>query len=263
MKAATWMMGARVGVLAAAAVMLAGCEAGSQGGGGANGGVAAKSPPVIPAVTEKTFAAPHGMKLTVRMVAPYAADTDLQMICVFKHNPGGDKYIEAMQDFDDKLGGVVSALRNRGEFVGELGETILVKTWPGSITPKRVMLIGLGDEGDLSLDTLRVVGRVAAREAVKLKASRVAWAPTIRDQGNSKIEVGEGDRAAAEAIILAYDTEIRLQDQGLAPAFRIDDFVIEAGPAFVTSAIRQVGEGVETAKRQIGERSAAPYRRIK
>ena len=54
------------------------------------------------------------------------------------------------------------------------------------------MVIGLGDEKDLSLDALRVVGRVAGREAVRLKARHVAWAPVIRDEGNTAIDVGEG-----------------------------------------------------------------------
>ena len=75
--------------------------------------------------------------------------------------------------------------------------------------PSRVLVIGLGPESDLSLDTLRVVGRVALREAVRLKAKHVSFAPTIRDQGNNSIDVGQGDRAVVENVILAYDTEKR------------------------------------------------------
>ena len=48
----------------------------------------------------------------------------------------------------------------------------------GSIPAKRFMVIGLGEEQDLSLDSLRVVGRIAAREAEShLNAKHVAWAP--------------------------------------------------------------------------------------
>jgi hypothetical protein len=43
------------------------------------------------------------------------------------------------------------------------------------------MAIGLDEEKDLSLESLRVVGRIAACEAVRLKAKRVAWTPVIRD----------------------------------------------------------------------------------
>ena len=121
------------------------------------------------------------------------------------------------------------------------------------------MVIGLGDEKDVSLDTLRVVGRVAAREAVRLRAKHVAWAPVIRDEGNSTIDVGEGDRAFVEQMLLAYDTEKRLQAQELAPTFSIDDVVIEAGPAFFDSAVKQVGAGIDSFATELGKREAAPY----
>lgn len=217
--------------------------------------------PAKPKRAERTFDAANGLKMTVRMVAPYAAQTDLQIVCVFKHNPAGDKYIEAFQDFDDKLRGLLGALRNRGDFVGELGETILFNTWPDSITPKRVLVIGLGPEKDLSLDTLRVVGRVAAREAVRLRAADLAFAPVIRDQGNSSLDVGDGDRAFAEHFILAYNVEKCLQAEGLAETFAIRECVIEAGPTYIDGAIEKVGKGVEAVAAQIQARPRDAYRR--
>lgn len=186
----------------------------------------------------------NGLTMTVQMVSPTAAECDLQIVCVFKHNPAGDQYIEAMQEFDEKLGHLVSKLRNSGQFVGELAETITFATPPHSITPKRVLLIGLGEEKQLSLETLRVVGRVAAREAVKLKAARVSFAPTIRDQGNDTLDVGDGDRAAAEQIAAAYATEKSLQKQGLAPEFSIQSWVIDAGPKFFQDASTKVAAGL-------------------
>lgn len=186
----------------------------------------------------------NGLTMSVQMVSPTAAECDLQIICVFKHNPAGDKYIEAMQEFDDKLGNLVSQLRNSGQFVGELGETLTFTTPPNSITPPRVLLIGLGEEKQLSLDTLRVVGRVAAREAVKLKARRVSFAPTIRDQGNNTLDVGDGDQAAAEQIAAAYATEKFLQQKGLAPEFSIESWVIDAGPKFFQDASNKVRAGL-------------------
>jgi hypothetical protein len=223
----------------------------------------ADPPAAAPKVTEKSFVAANNLKITVRMVAPYSAQTDLQIVCAFKHNPAGDKYIEAFQDFDDKLRGLLSALRNRGEFVGELGETILFNTWTGSITPKRILVIGLGPEKDLALETLHVVGRVAVREAVRLHAEDVAFAPVIRDQGNSVIDVGDCDRAVAEQVLLAYDTEKRLQVEGVADSFSIREWVIEAGPAFIGEAIEKVGQGVEVAATEIRSRDHSPYRKSK
>src|SRR2546422_7417280 len=208
---------------------------------------------------EKVFETkPLGIQLSIKMVGPYMEAADLQIICLFKHKDSGDTYQGAAKDTDAHLGGLLSALRNRGEFVGELGETFLFTPPKGSIPAKRFMVIGLGDEKGLSLDSLRVIGRIAAREAVRLKTKRVAWAPVIRDEGNSTIDVGEGDRVFVEQMLAAYDTEKRLQSQGLADKFSIEEFVVEAGPTFFDSAVKQVGEGIDSATAELGQRKAAP-----
>ena len=209
---------------------------------------------------ENIFATkPLGIQLSIKMVGPYSEDADLQIICLFKHKPAGDTYQGAAKETDEKLGGILSALRNRGEFVGDSGETFLFTPPKGSIPAKSFMVIGLGEEKALSLDTLRTVGRIAAREAVRLKAKHVAWAPVIRDEGNSTMDVGEGDRAFAEQMLSAYDTEKRLQAQGLAPEFSIETLVIEAGPTFFEDAVKQVGEGIESITADLGRRDPAPY----
>jgi len=202
---------------------------------------------------------PLGIKISIKMIGPYTQPADLQIICLFQHKPSGDTYQGAARETDTHLGGILSALRNRGEFVGELGETFLFTPPSGTIPAKRFMVIGLGDEKGLSLNSLKVVGRIAAREAVRLQASHVAWAPVIRDEGNNVIEVGLGDRAFVEELLSAYDTEQRLQAQGLAPEFSIESLVIEAGPAFFDSAVKQVGEGIDSMTAELHRRDATPY----
>jgi len=209
---------------------------------------------------ENVFPAkPLGIQLSIKMVGPYMEPADLQIICLFKHKQAGDTYQGAAKDTDEKLGGILSSLRNRGEFAGETGETFLLTPAKGSIPAKRFMVIGLGEEKDLSLDTLRIVGRIAAREAVRLKAKHVAWAPVIRDEGSTTIDVGEGDRAFAEEMLAAYDTEKRLQAQGLAPKFSIESFVIQAGPSFFDGAVKQVGQGIDSVTAKLQKRDATPY----
>ena len=208
---------------------------------------------------EKTFNAPHGLKVSIKIIGPYTEPADLQIICLFKHKASGDTYQGAAKDTDEHLHGILSALRNRGEFVGELGETFLFTPPSGSIPAKRFMVIGLGEEKDLSLDSLRVVGRIAAREAVRLNAKHVAWAPVIRDEGNTALDVGEGGRAFIEQMLSAYDTEKRLQAEALAPAFSVEDLVIEAGPTYFDDAAKQVGEGIESMTAVLAQRNAAPY----
>ena len=212
------------------------------------------------AAKENVFAAkPLGIQVSIKMDGPYMEAADLQIICLFKHKAAGDTYQGAAKETDAHLMGLLSAVRNRGEFAGELGETFLFTPPKGSIPAKSFMVIGLGEEKDLSLDTLRLIGRIAVREAVRLKAAHVAWAPVIRDEGNSTIEVGEGDRAFVEQLLSAYDTEKRLQAQGLAPEFNIESIVIEAGPSFFDSAVKQVGEGLDLVTAELGKREAAPY----
>jgi hypothetical protein len=224
------------------------------GGIGASFATEANSEPA-----EKTFNAPDGLKVSIKMIGPYTEPADLQIICLFKHKASGDTYQGAAKDTDEHLHGILSALRNRGEFVGELGETFLFTPPSGSIPAKRFMVIGLGEEKDLSLDSLRVVGRIAAREAVRLNAKHVAWAPVIRDEGNTALDVGDGGRAFIEQMLSAYDTEKRLQAEALAPAFSVEDLVIEAGPTYFDDAAKQVGEGIESMTAVLAQRNAAPY----
>ena len=212
------------------------------------------------AAKENVFPArPLGITLSIKMVGPYMEPADLQIICLFKHKSNGDTYQGAAKDTDERLGGILSSLRNRGEFAGETGETFLFTPPRGSIPAKRFMVIGLGEEKDLSLDTLRTVGRIAAREAVRLEANHVAWAPVIRDEGNTTIDVGAGDRVFAEEMLAAYDSEKRLQAQGLAPKFSIESFVIEAGPSFFDGAVKEVGQGIDSVTAELQKRDATPY----
>lgn len=210
----------------------------------------------VPAPVSVTGA--NHLKITVRAQSPVSADVDLQIVCLFKHSDK-DRYIEAMDEFNTKLGKLLSNVRSRGEFTGELGETFLFTTPKNSIKPHRVLLIGLGDESALNVDILRVVGRVALREAVRLQAKTVAFAPTIRDQGNDKVNVGDGDRLVAENVVLAYDTEKRLQKQGLAPVFDIQEWTMEAGLKFFQDASVKVTAGVKSASAEATKRSSAPY----
>src|SRR6201995_355817 len=70
-----------------------------------------------PEPAEKTFKAPDGLKVSIKMIGPYPEPADLQIICLFKHKASGDTYQGAAKESDEKLGGVLSSIRNRGEFV--------------------------------------------------------------------------------------------------------------------------------------------------
>src|SRR5262245_8492135 len=189
-------------------------------------------------VKEKSLEASHGVTVKVRMEGPYTADVPLQVVCYFKYTPeGAKKMTGAPVELDKKLGGVIASLRERGEFVGDEGETLLLIPPKDSIPAKALLLVGLGPEDALSLAVLERVGRVSLREAARLGVNRVAFAPLIRDQGNSKFGTGEVSTAVIRGMLLAYDTQKRLQKEGLATEFTLQQWNVEAGPAFFDDTV--------------------------
>lgn len=210
-------------------------------------------------VKEKALDAPNGLTIKVRMEGPYDADTPLQIVCYFKHKKSGDKTLGAAVELDTKLGGVIASLRNRGEFMGDELETLLLAPPKDTIKPKLLLLVGLGDEDSLSLERLERVGKIALREAVKLGAKRAAFAPLLRDQGNAKLGTGDVEQAVTRGLLLAYDTEKRLQKEGLGQSFTLEEWAVEAGPDYFDDTVKGVQKGIEEAKAAAAKRPSDPY----
>jgi hypothetical protein len=211
-------------------------------------------------VKEKALDAPHQVKLRVRMEGPYTADVPLQVVCYFKYTPEGAKRMSgAPVELDKRLGGVIASLRERGEFGGDQLETILITPPRDSIKAKALLLVGLGDEDALSLKLMEAVGRVALREAARLGVSRVGFAPLIRDQGDSKIATGEVETAVVRGMLLAYDTEKQLQKQGLGKSFTLEEWWVEAGPAYFDETVAGVTKATAEATDLIKARESKPY----
>jgi hypothetical protein len=211
-------------------------------------------------VKEQVVEAPNKVAIKVRMEGPYTADVPLQVVCYFKYTLEGVKRMSgAPVELDKHLGGVIGSLRERGEFVGDDLETILITPPHGSIPAKALLLIGLGDEATLSLEKMERVGRVAAREASRLGTTKVAFAPLIRDQGNSKLPTGDVAAAVLRGVLLAYDTEKRLQKEGLAKAYSLDEWWQEAGAKYFDETVASAKSASAAATDLIKARESKPY----
>jgi hypothetical protein len=211
-------------------------------------------------VKEKSLEASHGVTVKVRMEGPYTADVPLQVVCYFKYTSEGVKRMSgAPVELDKKLGGVIASLRSRGEFVGDEGETLLLIPPKDSIKARALLLVGLGEEDALSLEVMERVGRVSLREAARLGVGRVAFAPLIRDQGNSKLDVGDAAGVVLRGVLLAYDTEKRLQKEGLSKSFTLEAWSQEAGPAFFDDTVVGVEKAIRDAKTAAAKRPSDPY----
>src|SRR5262249_27890331 len=206
-------------------------------------------------VKEKAFDAPNKVQVKVRMEGPYTADVPLQVVCYFKYTADGAKKMTgAPVELDKRLGGVIASLRERGEFVGDQLETLLIIPPKDSIKAKALLLVGLGDEEGLSLNLMEAVGKVSLREAVRLGINRVAFAPLIRDQGNSKLPTGDVARAVVRGMLLAYDTEKRLQEKGLTKEYTLAEWSTEAGPAYFDETVASVQKSIEESTKAIKDR---------
>jgi hypothetical protein len=210
-------------------------------------------------VKETALDAPNKVTIKVRMEGPYTADVPLQVVCYFKYTPEGAKRMTgAPVELDKLLGGAIASLRERGEFVGDELETLLIIPPKDSIKAKALLLVGLGEEDALSLKRMEGVGRVALREAARLGVSRVAFAPLLRDQGNKKLGTGDVETAVVRGMLLAYDTEKRLQKEGLGKAFTLGEWNVEAGPDYFDETVTGVRKAVEEAGKAIKDRSTEP-----
>jgi hypothetical protein len=215
-------------------------------------------------VKEKAFDAPNDMKIKVRMEGPYTADVPLQIVCYFKYTPEGAKRMTgAPVELDKRLGGAIASLRERGEFTGDELETLFIIPPKGTIKAQALLLIGLGPEDNLSLKVMECVGRVGVREAANLGVKRVAFAPLIRDQGNSKLPVGDVEIAVVRGVLLAYDTQKRLQKEGLAKPFTLNEWIVEAGSQYFDETATAAEKAIQKATTALKDRNAEPYMRAK
>lgn len=211
-------------------------------------------------VKEQVIPGLNNVAIKVRMEGPYTADAPLQVVCYFKYTPEGVKRMSgAPVELDKHLGGVIASLRERGEFIGDDLETILIVPAEGSIKAKALLLIGLGDEATLSLEKMERVGKVALREASRLGAKKVAFAPIIRDQGNSTLNTGDVARSVLRGVMLANETERRLQKENLGKPFILEEWIEEAGPAYFDETATAAGKAVEEAKTIINAKPSANY----
>jgi hypothetical protein len=211
-------------------------------------------------VKEKSLDAVNNVKIKVRMEGPYTADVPLQVVCYFKYTPEGAKRMGgAPVELDKRLGGVIASLRERGEFVGDELETLLITPPKDAIKAKALLLVGLGDEDAVSLKLMEAVGRASLRQAARLGASRVGFAPLIRDQGNTKLATGDVETAVVRGMLLAYDTEKRLQKEGLSKEFTLEAWNVEAGPDYFDATVTGVQKAIEEAGKIIKDRSTLPF----
>jgi hypothetical protein len=203
---------------------------------------------------EKIFDGANHLRIHVKEVVPGGQLSSVQVACYLKHQAAGDTTLAAVADLDKELGGVIKALRDSGQFEGFPLETLYFRAPKGSIKAKGMLLVGVGDEQELSLETMKHVGTVVLRNAMLLNATTVSFAAALQDQNVKKLDVGDVAGAVIGAAILSYDTEKKLQEKGVLPPHSISDWYYEAGPDFFKRTVEGVDEAVKKANAEVAER---------
>jgi len=163
----------------------------------------------------QTLAVPGaGFPIDVLVQSPALTDTDLQAICLFRPDPGSTLR-GSLKEIDEKLGGVLSQVRQTGLFSGALGETLLIAPRPGTIPARRLLIIGLGDLAGFSPDREQEVGFVLFAEAERLGIRHPYFAPTVLDGGKEGVDTGDVAQQFLSGLLRAKATQDLLQHAGV------------------------------------------------
>jgi hypothetical protein len=181
---------------------------------------------------------------------PSATQTSLQIACVFEYVEG-DIYVSppalpesanGMVHLDRALDGLITELRKTGKFSEHAYETLLIIPPPGTLSSKRLLLIGLGDRGRFNPGLMIGIGKVALREALRFRVADFAFASDLKDAGvDSPTPLVAGN--VVRGIFQAYRVEQYLNSRNASHHQPLDKVTLLAGPAFFAAA----GEGIKEA----------------
>lgn len=142
------------------------------------------------------YAPNAGLVVRLEVESPVVHAVDLVVVGVVEPRTG-EPLRGAILALDQLLDGAIKQTRAGGSRRGRLGERRLIAT-PRGITAPRVLLVGLGQAETFQSKTLTKAGRVAVEEAFKVGASKVGFAPGLRDAGVTSL----GAREVAQAVVL-------------------------------------------------------------
>ena len=137
------------------------------------------------------------MKINVEQGDISTASADTIIVNLFEGvtTPGG-----ATGAVDVALNGAISDLIAGGDFRGKAGE--LAVLYPrGLISARRVIIVGMGDRGDFTLEGVRQAAAVAVKRARELKANHVA--SIVHGAGIAGLPISSAAQATVEATLLA------------------------------------------------------------
>ncbi|WP_412850845.1 M17 family peptidase N-terminal domain-containing protein [Chryseobacterium sp. PMSZPI] len=206
--------------------------------------------------TFKNWGSVDGISMIGLVQGPSSADAELQVACVFEYTDGDifnapalPANLNGLVHLDEALKGELTKIRQTGQFQGHALETILITPPSGSMSAKKLLLIGLGDRNKFTPDMMISVGEVAAREAMRLGVSNFAFASDLKDAGiDSPTALVAGN--VVRGIVHANQSENYLKDHHLSTTKKLEKVYLLAGPAFFETAGGGISEAIAEAKKK-------------
>ncbi|UKB82519.1 peptidase M17 [Chryseobacterium sp. MEBOG06] len=215
------------------------------------------APPKTAAIgTSKNWGSVDGISIIGWVQGPSSANTDLQVACVFEYTEGDifnapalPASLNGLVHLDEALKGELTNIRKSGQFQGHSLETILITPPAGSMSAKKLLLIGLGDRNKFTPDLMTSVGEVAAREAMRLGVANFAFASDLKDAGiDSPTALIAGN--VVRGIVHANRSENYLKEHQLSTTKKIEKVYLLSGPAFFETAGGGISEAIAEVKKK-------------
>ena len=190
----------------------------------------AQTPQPTPAVGTRLSIPNRTLPTDVLVQGPTEAPGDLQIICLFQSDPA-NKLLASLASMDQQLSGLLTQVRARDLFRGDLGETILLTPKPGIIAAHRLLIIGLGDRTTFTAAREELVGETAYAESERLGVIAPTFAPTVLDGGFSGTDTGTIGTNFIKGFLRGQAIAAALYAAHAGPSPKVARLTFLAGPA--------------------------------
>ena len=133
------------------------------------------------------------MNVTVLRGDLAGLETPLLAVPVFE-GAAADPAVAAL---DRALGGMITAVMERGDLRGKEGDAVVLYPTGGSAAATRVQLIGVGRPEAITTEKLRKAGGTAAKAAGKARSPRVTFVLPA-----TSLDTAAAARAVAEGVVM-------------------------------------------------------------
>jgi leucyl aminopeptidase len=177
--------------------------------------------------------------------------TDLLATGMFSDTKGLDKL---NAELNEKLGGAIEKVIKLGDFKGKEGTSAIVYG-NEEIGAKRLLLVGLGDKKEVTLDTVRKAAANAAKKSVEIKAENLSMAI---HRAFDKLDLAAMGRAIAEGTYFGsyrYDEFVTESKNGRIKSLNAE--VIDPDKAKITKLDKGLVSGIIIGKAQSYARTLA------